>query len=127
MDTELFYTPIAKVCIDKDNIGRVSILPDAKVTLESVIKHCEICTKASNGKSMAVIFDTRNAKYVEKKARDYFSSQKVTPLTKAAAVIVNLPISRIIGNFFVGINKPSFPTKLFTSEENAVKWIKNYI
>lgn len=127
MDNQVFYTPIAKVWIDKDNIGNVTILPDAAITLESARKHCEICTKASNGKSMAVIFDTRNARYVEKKARDYFSSLKVTDITKAAAVIVRLPVSRIIGNFFMGFNKPSFPVKLFTSESNAHEWLKKYV
>jgi hypothetical protein len=31
-----------------------------------------------------------------------------------------------MGNFFLGLNKPHFPTKLFTSEEKAEVWLKEF-
>ena len=50
-----------------------------------------------------------------------------TKLFLAQAIIVDSPVSRLIGSFFLGLNKPPFPTKLFTSEADAVEWLKGYL
>lgn len=34
-------------------------------------------------------------------------------------------LTRAIDNFFMGLNKPLFPTRLFTSEEEALTWLKS--
>ncbi|MDH5682649.1 MAG: hypothetical protein OEZ36_13750 [Spirochaetota bacterium] len=39
----------------------------------------------------------------------------------------NSPISRVIGNFFLGLNRPLFPVKLFTEKNEASKWLANKI
>ncbi|MGB1015048.1 MAG: hypothetical protein ACPG4T_13005, partial [Nannocystaceae bacterium] len=56
-------------------------------------------------------------KGVSKGARDFFSSSDENlALSAAAALIVSSPIARIVANFFMGINKPKHPTRMFTSE-----------
>jgi hypothetical protein len=42
----------------------------------------------------------------------------------AFAIIIQSPLSRVIGNFFMGLNKPRVPARLFKSEKEAVKWLK---
>jgi hypothetical protein len=43
----------------------------------------------------------------------------------AFAILIDSSVSRVVGNFFLGINKPAVPTKLFTNEKEAVKWLIN--
>ncbi len=45
----------------------------------------------------------------------------------AIAMLINSPGSRIIGNFFLGINKPSVPTKLFNEKNKAIEWLKQFV
>ncbi len=45
-------------------------------------------------------------------------------LIYGGALVVGNPLSRALGSFFVGLNRPRVPTKLFDSVENGVQWLK---
>jgi hypothetical protein len=36
-------------------------------------------------------------------------------------------MSRVIGNFFIGFSRTNIPTRLFTSEAEAIDWLKTFI
>jgi hypothetical protein len=36
-------------------------------------------------------------------------------------------VARAIGNFFMGLNKPLIPTRLFTSEAEALGWLREFV
>lgn len=62
-----------------------------------------------------------------KEARDFFSSDPNHVETyTAVALLVSSPISKILANFYLGLNKPPKPTKLFTSRESAISWCEQY-
>ena len=42
-----------------------------------------------------------------------------------AALVVDNPLSRALGSFFIGLTRPRTPTKLFDSVENATEWLKS--
>lgn len=64
---------------------------------------------------------TKEAREMEMFLKPAFQNQY-----SLAIVVHSLP-QRIIGNLFLSMkkNKPKFPSKLFTTEELALKWIKN--
>jgi hypothetical protein len=37
------------------------------------------------------------------------------------------PVSRIIGNFYMGINKTAMPVKMFSNEKEAMAWLKTFL
>lgn len=41
----------------------------------------------------------------------------------AAAVLIDSPLGSMIGNFFISISRPLRPTKIFTDEVEAKKWL----
>lgn len=43
-----------------------------------------------------------------------------------AALIIDSPIGRVLGNFFISISRPLRPTKIFTDEIKAIKWLKKF-
>lgn len=45
-------------------------------------------------------------------------------LIYGGALVVGNPLSRALGSFFVGLNRPRVPTKLFDSLENGLQWLK---
>jgi hypothetical protein len=45
----------------------------------------------------------------------------------AAAVLIDNPVSRVIGNFFIGLNRPRLPMRLFVSEAEALAWLQTFL
>lgn len=65
---------------------------------------------------------------MKKEARDYYAlGGSREGMESAVALIVKSPLSRAIGNFFLGLNKTPLPTKLFTSENHAITWLKTFL
>ncbi len=72
------------------------------------------------------LMDIRNARALSRQARSYYASAEVAEVFSATALIVSSPVSRAIGNFFLGLNKPSMPTRLFGSEAEALGWLRTF-
>ncbi len=43
----------------------------------------------------------------------------------AVALVVDSPLSRALGSFFVGLSKPKIPMKLFDTAERSIEWIRS--
>jgi hypothetical protein len=120
-------TATAKYYIEND-ILFIRAKQDADFTLEAAIEGVEVRKKIQKGIRYPVLLDTRFMFQVAKEANEYGASKKVSELSSAMAILTgNSMAARIIVNFFIKFNKPFIPTKLFKKEENAIKWLKNYI
>ncbi len=49
------------------------------------------------------------------------------PYAKADAFVIKSMSQRILANFYVKIHKPERPTKFFSSKEDAVVWLNQYV
>jgi len=64
-------------------------------------------------------------KGVRRDARVFFAeSEENRAVTSRVALLTSSPVGTIVGNMFLGLNKPLFPTRLFTSEDKAIAWLK---
>ncbi len=79
------------------------------------------------GKLQPMLSDIKFVRTVSKEARDFMASEEGCEGVLAAAILVDSPITRMIGNFFMSINKPLVPTKIFTDEAEAIKWLKPFV
>jgi hypothetical protein len=50
-----------------------------------------------------------------------------TAVTVAVALVTSSPLSRVLGNFFLGFNKPQTPARLFASIDDAEVWLRSFI
>ncbi len=80
--------------------------------------------KAQNGVNYPLLSNVKSLKGISKETRDYMASKEGCAGVLAAAVIIDSPVTSMIGNFFINISKPLVPTKMFTDEEKAKKWLK---
>lgn len=55
--------------------------------------------------------------------RVYYAGPATAEIFTAAALPVESMLSRAIANFFLGLNKPLIPTRLFNDEAEAVAWL----
>ena len=79
-----------------------------------------------NKEKTRVIIDMSAVFEISKEARDYFANERTASIQRATALLIGSAVSRIIGNFFLGLNKPITPTKLFTDPQEAIKWLRTF-
>jgi hypothetical protein len=80
----------------------------------------------SEGKSYPLLVDMSGIKSTTREAREYLATIGST-LAKAAALITGSSFNRMLGNVFLTIDKPAVPTRLFTNEEKAKEWLKEFL
>ena len=77
-----------------------------------------------------MLVDLRGVNAVSREARQFYArpyqDDRKTP-NQALAIITGSPLSKVIANFFLGINKPRVPIKLFSKESDAKKWLKSLV
>ena len=64
---------------------------------------------------------------VDREARAFFASTEYLSLTSQSALVVGSPVSRVIGNFFVGLNRLKYPCELFDDPELAIAWLRSFL
>lgn len=47
--------------------------------------------------------------------------------TKAMALIISSPVTRMMANLFFGFKPPPYHVKMFANEKDATEWIKQYV
>ncbi len=89
---------------------------------KQIVKDRLIC---QNNIKYPAFADFKGVKSVSKEARDYLAKEG-SFLVKACAILVSSPVDKIMINFYSKINKPIIPTKLFTNNEDALKWLQQF-
>jgi hypothetical protein len=124
---EPITTRTAKIWLREDGIVQGVSLPKSYQTLEDAQVNAATLARAGRGEPRPWLIDIRLGQGVDRQARVYYSSEAVARLTQAVALLIGSPVSRVVANFFIGLNKLLVPTKLFTSEDKAVVWLKTFI
>jgi hypothetical protein len=110
-----------------DGICRTVTKPHAEIDLESAKENSAAVTGFYESKKFPLLIDSRNIKSISHDARKHFSTNGRDTKINAMAIMVKSPLSRVIGNFFMGLNKPQVPARLFESETLAVEWLKQFL
>lgn len=77
------------------------------------------------GQTYPSIFDITRMKQSTKEGRDYLANEG-SELVSASAVVGSSPMLRMMANFYIMVNKPKIPTRMFTDRESAVEWLSQF-
>lgn len=114
--------------LGEDGIIRSIMHPQAVENIETAKENTAVGVKLSGGIKRPLLLDMSRIKSMDKEARDYYAQgEKRESCEKAVALIIKSPVSRIIGNFFLGLNKTTEPTRLFTDQQKALDWLKTFL
>lgn len=108
---ELIEPRIIRVCLSD---GIEIELEDAQAMILAAVALAE-------GMTYVTLFDSRPAASISKEARDAFA---VSPKRIAAAILTNSIANRLVGNFFIKYHKPIYPARVFSDEQDAIKWLR---
>ena len=123
----IIKTRTANIWLDELGIIHAVVNDDVELTLDDAIENVEGIKKVAKKVPVVVLSDIRNISSASKEHRNYFSSEKAAEVIGAVAMLINSPLSKVLGNVFLKINKPPYQGKLFTSENEAMEWLKMFI
>ena len=105
------------------NVGGDVGLEDAKEMVRTIDKFREKIQIDEQTRHF-VLVDNRGVKSMAREARTYFAQANEINRTGALAIVVSSKVGEVRGNFFIYVGGPKYPTRLFTSREVAIKWLK---
>lgn len=111
--------------LSDDNIIHIECMPKTTMSIEEGRLSTEKVSELTNAQALPMLCDLTNVVKMTQECRQHFAGEEHANVFSKCALIVNSPLSRIIGNFFLGANKPLKPTRIFTNKEKALVWLKN--
>ena len=127
MENEAVITKTARFRLWEDGIIRGIILSEDEHILAHAEENSEAVTKVSNGMRCPLYMDISRCKSVTRDARAHYAKGDAGNRLTACALLVGSYVSKIIGNFFLSISKPIYPTRLFTNEAESIEWLRGFV
>lgn len=110
-----------------DGIVRIIHVPGADVSLEDAQETMAAYLKIAGGKKRPLFIDTKTMNSISRGARKFYAGDYAATVASAVALIVLTPVSRVLGNFYLGLSHPVIPSRLFDGEDEALDWLKGYL
>lgn len=107
-----------------DDLLHARFLPGADVTLDDARENLSVSVELTDGRALPALIDLRHVRSQSADARALFAGPEATRVSSAVALVVGSPLTRVVGSFYLGFNRPEVPTRLFTSEEEAEAWLR---
>lgn len=119
---------IAEATLRLRTDGIVHVIFHSHVTLDVPLqlKMLELYHQLTQGKKMPFLFSAMEGVVVTKEARDNAITLEEESPVSAVAVIADNLAYRIIANFYLKVNKPKNPYKVFKKIDEAVKWLEQF-
>ena len=113
----------ADVTLVKDRMVKITIHDKAHLDREDMLEINTTKFKIVGEEKYAVLFVPGKQATISKDAREVSSRPVITKNAIAKAIVVKTLAHRLIGSFFIKVQKPPHKTKLFETEEKAIEWL----
>lgn len=110
-----------------DGVCRTVAKPGAVIDLNAAKENSAAVNGFYTHKKFPLLVDARHLKSISGEARKHFSTNGRSTNITSFALIIGSPLSSIIGNFFMSLNRPHIPARLFTNESDALEWLKQHL
>ncbi len=120
-------TRTCEIFVDEFGILHVKMLGGVIIDLEDAADNFLVARHLTNAKPVLKLVDARKIFKIKKDARAFIEKENNSDKHIAKAILVGSFISRYLNQFFLNLQNPKFPVKIFTSEAEALKWLKSYL
>ena len=118
-------TRVMRTWLGEDGILRTVILPGYEIDAKAAEEIWKVHQEILGSRALYSFVDARRLSFASCEARAVVRRRQRQRDIRALAVVVGSPVSRLIGSFFLKLDKPVFPTRLFTDEADAIAWLKH--
>ncbi|OFY87986.1 MAG: hypothetical protein A3F72_08435 [Bacteroidetes bacterium RIFCSPLOWO2_12_FULL_35_15] len=120
--SEILQFEFYAVFLRSDNIIQIQTKDNFDCELQDAKNILDCIQKVSKGNKFPLLAIYANFNTFSKEVNTYIATHT---LTKADALVGFSFAFILVGNFYLKINKPIRPTKLFNDVESALIWLKN--
>ena len=110
-----------------DGILQVRYAHGVELGVQDARDDLEIMARLAGGQRRPALVDISRVRKVSAEARRVYAGQQLSDTLLALALIVASPVSRVIGSFYLGINRPRSETRLFGSRSEALAWLAGFL
>lgn len=115
--------PEANIILRSDNIIHVDYNKNVTLDVELQVSMRKISDELAEGKQMHFIFSAAEGFALTKEVRENSELLDKESLISAYGIVANNLAYKLIANFYLRVNKPKVPFKIFLTVENAAKWL----
>ena len=126
INSKKIVTRTLEMFIDVEGILRQRILEGVDMELADVKESHLAATNLAAGKRMLKLVDARVQFTISKEARVYGANNETPENNIARAVITESLANKIVINFFIKFYKPKSPFKMFSTENDALDWLRTF-
>ena len=111
-----------KVIQGDDQIYRYIAINNCSIDMDTLEKMTGIGDTWNAGRLCANLIDVRDMLFIDSKTRAYAAAQYRSHVA-GTAIIIDSKVSSYFANIYLKFSQPKVPTRLFTKEDDAVKWL----
>jgi hypothetical protein len=112
-----------KVIQGDDQIYRYIAINNCTLDMDTLEKMTQVGDSWNGDRLCANLIDVRDMMFIDAKTRAYAAAQ-YRPHVAGTAIIVDSKVSSYFANLYLKFSQPKVPTRLFTREEDALKWLQ---
>lgn len=116
-----------EVSLLEDGVVENYIKPGNIVEAEDLEELKKISSELAGYKPYVILVTSGELASFSKEARELSASKAFITNAKAKAIVVDSIAKKIIGNFYLNVNKPYLQTKLFSEKEKALQWLRTFV
>jgi hypothetical protein len=123
---ETISVPTMQVSLRSDGIIQIVVDPGTRVILENVKLQIAAIGKIGGGKKYPILIISGKDTSMETDVMSFTAQAGSNPYALAEAYLITSITHKLLANFYLNINKPARPTRTFTAEEEALKWLNTF-
>jgi hypothetical protein len=129
MKTESGFIPSvelqkARVWLRPDNIVETDIYEEVELSTDDVKEIIDAIGNVSEQRPLPQLIVAGKRSGPDLEAMKHIASDGSSPYAIAEAYVIASLSQKIIAKFYINFNKPARPTKMFSNEADAVKWLQ---
>ena len=120
--------PHAELVFNDDHILRIKMNHSEEMDLVEMKELVDSVNAISEGKPFCCLADVRNSVGSStNEARQYAADHSYPSNKIADAIVISSLAKKLMANFYIQFNKPKSPTRIFTSENEALEWLNGIL
>lgn len=113
------------ICIQEDWYYEITVLPEKVFGVDNLKQVVESEQKLGS-RVLPVLILVKQYATTTSEFLFHLAKPNSNPFAKAEAYVIHSLNQKILGNFYLKMIKPRRPTKVFTLESEAKKWLKQF-
>lgn len=125
-NTEIYDFPTSRMWFDENGILCSVSKKATQQTVEEAKSTMGQFLLITGGKKVCMLSDSTDSAPIDKEMRDYLA-EVLPDIVIAIAIVSRSAVGKMFANIFFSLKKQPYPVKMFTDENDAKDWLKQYL